>query len=173
MLKITNETHGRTRRAEEQYFFYLGSLLMSDRYAFQIVCIDCGCLSIRIEDPVSASRDAIVYCGDCGGSRGTLGDLRDLAVQTNTEVTLPTGSQLPSRKGLTKYDPQSDGEISERYGELQRLRRQVKMAESLAATRDNPIRVADNTRGKKILRSGRSSIPQRQSRSAGATHQAN
>ena len=131
---------------------------MNDKFEFQIVCIDCGCLSIRIEDPVCASRDAIVYCSDCGGSRGTLGDLRDLAVQTNSEVTLPARSGLPSCNGLTKYDSQSlydprsdsDGEISKRYGELQRLRRQVKMAESLAAVRGNRIRAANNTVRKKI-----------------------
>jgi hypothetical protein len=141
---------------------------MNNKFEFQIVCIDCGCLAIRIEDPVYSSRDAIVYCGDCGGSRGTLGDLRDLAVQTNTEVTLPSRSRLPFRSGLTTDDPQSAGEISERYGELQRLRWQVKMAESLAAIRGNQIRAADNTPRKKIPRSGHSGLPQRQLRSAGA-----
>jgi Spy/CpxP family protein refolding chaperone len=59
-----------------------------------------------------------------------VGALRDLAVETNSNV--PTGSQPPSQNGRTTNDPQSGGEISERYDELQRLRQQVKMAESLA-----------------------------------------
>ena len=33
---------------------------MNNKFEFQIVCIDCGCLAIRIEDPVTASREAIV-----------------------------------------------------------------------------------------------------------------
>ena len=61
-----------------------------NNFEFQIVCIDCGCLAIKIEDPVKAPREATVYCGDCGAARGTVGALRDLAVQTNSNV--PTGS---------------------------------------------------------------------------------
>jgi len=72
------------------------------KFKFQIVCIDCGCLAIRIEDPVKASREATVYCGECGASRGTVGALRDLAVQTNPKV--PTRSPPPSKNGLTSYD---------------------------------------------------------------------
>jgi len=102
------------------------------KFGFQIVCNGCGCLAIRIEDPVNASREAKVYCGDCGASRGTMGALRDLAVQTNAGVVLPTGSQLPSIDGRTTYDLHSGREISEQYGELQHLRQQVKMAESAA-----------------------------------------
>jgi hypothetical protein len=99
-------------------------------FEFQIVCINCGCLAIKIEDPVRAPREATVYCGDCGAARGTVGALRDLAVQTNSNV--PTRSQQPPKNGRTTNDPHSGGEISERYDELQRLRQQVKMAESLA-----------------------------------------
>ena len=140
---------------------------MNNKFEFQIVCIDCGCLAIRIEDPVTASREAIVYCGDCGASRGTVGALRDLAVQANAE--LPLRSRIPSQNGRTTCDPR---DISERYSELQRLRRRVKMAESLAMIRGNQIRAADNIPRNKISRSGRSGLPQRQLRSAGATHQA-
>jgi len=100
------------------------------KFKFQIVCIDCGCLAIRIEDPVKASREATVYCGECGASRGTVGALRDLAVQTNPKV--PTRSPPPSKNGRTSDDSHPGREISERYRELQRLRQQVKMAESLA-----------------------------------------
>lgn len=101
------------------------------KFGFQIICNDCGCLAVRIEDPIKASREAKVYCGDCGASRGTMGALRDLAVQTNTGVVLPTGSELPSIDGRTTYDLHSGREISEQYGELQRLRQQVKIASQL------------------------------------------
>ena len=37
---------------------------MSISVDFQIVCGDCGGLGIRIEHSESASREAIVYCGD-------------------------------------------------------------------------------------------------------------
>jgi hypothetical protein len=108
------------------------------KFGFQIICNDCGCLAVRIEDPIKASREAKVYCGDCGASRGTMGALRDLAVQTNTGVVLPTGSELPSIDGRTTYDLHSGREISEQYGELQRLRQQVKIAESAALRSRRP-----------------------------------
>ena len=72
---------------------------MNNNIDFQIVCIDCGCLGIRIEDPLKASREAIVYCGDCGASRGTMGALRDLAVQSNAEVKLPMRPWVSPRTG--------------------------------------------------------------------------
>jgi hypothetical protein len=103
-----------------------------NNFEFQIVCVNCGRLAINIEDRVKAPREATVYCGDCGASRGTVGALRDLAVQTNPKVGLPARSQQPSQKDRTTCDPRSGGEISERYSELQRLRRQVRMAELLA-----------------------------------------
>jgi hypothetical protein len=105
---------------------------MNNNIDFQIVCIDCGCLGIRIEDPLKASREAIVYCGDCGASRGTMGALRDLAVQSNAELKLPMRPWGSPRTGRTTADPQSHCEISKRYGELQSLRQQVRIAESLA-----------------------------------------
>ena len=46
---------------------------------FQMVCDDCGSLTIKIENPEGASRETVVYCGHCGASRGTMGVLRDLA----------------------------------------------------------------------------------------------
>ena len=48
---------------------------------FQMVCAYCGSLGIKIENPENAPREAIVYCGDCGTSRGTVGALRDLAAR--------------------------------------------------------------------------------------------
>jgi len=44
---------------------------------FQIVCGKCGSLAVKIENPERASRETIVYCSDCGASRGTIGGLRD------------------------------------------------------------------------------------------------
>jgi hypothetical protein len=71
---------------------------------FQMVCSDCGSLAIRIENPEGASREEIVYCGDCGCSR--VGALRDLAV-------------LPYSH-----------DIAALHNELQSLRRKVQIAES-------------------------------------------
>ena len=46
---------------------------------FQMVCADCGSLSIRVEDPVNSPVTTLVLCGCCGAVRGTLGELHDLA----------------------------------------------------------------------------------------------
>jgi hypothetical protein len=40
--------------------FDLGSFSMSNNVEFQMVCGDCGSLAIKIENPVSASRETIV-----------------------------------------------------------------------------------------------------------------
>jgi hypothetical protein len=100
--------------------------------SFQIVCTHCGCLSIRIEEPLKATRGEIVYCGDCGNSRGTVGALRDLSVRQHSDIVL---SNPPDESPLTELkadDPQPAYEISKRYTELQRLRQRVEMAEWLA-----------------------------------------
>lgn len=60
---------------------------------FQMVCGDCGSLEIKIANPEGASRDAVVYCGHCGASRGTMGALRDLAVQSDRYPKLPKASR--------------------------------------------------------------------------------
>ena len=62
---------------------------MNSRAEFQVVCGECGSLTIKIENPESASRQAIVYCGQCGASRGTMGALRDLALRTTPHRLLP------------------------------------------------------------------------------------
>jgi hypothetical protein len=103
---------------------------MKSDVEFQIVCIDCGCLAIRIEDPVTASHDAVVYCGDCGAPRGTVGALRNLALQPYAEIVLPVKSRLPSHRAAG--DPRPVSEISKKYDELRSLRRKVELAESLA-----------------------------------------
>jgi len=98
---------------------------------FQIVCTRCGCLSIRIEEPLKATREEMVYCGDCGNSRGTVGALRDLSVRQYSDFVLSKPT-VPSANGHTMSDTQPANEISKRYAELQRLRQRVEMAEWLA-----------------------------------------
>src|SRR5579863_6930646 len=118
---------------------------MSNEIGFQIVCT-CGCLSIRIEEPLKASREAIVYCGDCGASRGTVGALRDLAVRPNAEAVSSKGSALSCESGADVL--QSSTEISMRYDELRRLRREVEIAESLAHQSDRRLPFNDRARRK-------------------------
>jgi hypothetical protein len=89
---------------------------------FQMVCNNCGCLGIRIEDPEQASREAIVHCGDCGVSRGTVGALRDLAVRPEALAVQPIVNQAAKTKARTK--------LVALHFELQSLRRQLQTAES-------------------------------------------
>jgi hypothetical protein len=105
---------------------------MSKESGFLIVCTNCGCLSIKIEEPVKSSREAIVYCGDCGTSRGTVGALRDLAVQGYPDVVIPTSSAALSADEHTTDEEQPAARISTQYAELRRLRQQVAIAEWLA-----------------------------------------
>src|SRR5579864_820066 len=104
---------------------------MNSDIDFQVICTNCGCPSIKIEEPVRSSREAIVYCGDCGTSRGTVGALRDLAVRECPDVVIPISSSTPS--AIEQVDQeQSPSKISTQYAELQRLRQQVATAERLA-----------------------------------------
>jgi hypothetical protein len=84
---------GRTSRPGRVVFLNLGSFSMNTCAEFQMVCGECGSLTIKIENPERASREAIVYCGRCGVSRGTVGALRDLAVRTTPHPVLPTRSR--------------------------------------------------------------------------------
>jgi hypothetical protein len=45
---------------------------------FKTVCPRCGCLSIKVADPVNVPCTTSVQCGRCG----TLADLHDLARQS-------------------------------------------------------------------------------------------
>ena len=45
----------------------------------KIVCVDCGSLSIQVEDPANSPVTTPILCGCCGAVRGTLGELHDLA----------------------------------------------------------------------------------------------
>src|SRR5579864_4392011 len=109
---------------------------MNSDIDFQVICTNCGCPSIKIEEPLKSSREAIVYCGDCGASRGTVGALRDLAVQRHPEVISSTPSTVSSEH--TPDDRRQGQELSKRYAELRRLRQQVEIAESFARLSNKP-----------------------------------
>jgi len=104
---------------------------MSNDLGFQIVCTSCGCLSIRIEEPLKSSREETVYCGDCGTSRGSVGALRDLAVHGYPSAVFPTPITVLPDSEPTPEKLQPASEISLQYAELRRLRQQVKVAEWL------------------------------------------
>jgi hypothetical protein len=105
---------------------------MSSDVEFRIVCTNCGCLAIKIEEPLKAKRDAIVRCGDCGISRGTVGALRDLSVRQHSDIVLSTSPAEPPLSGKAVNDMEPVGKISKQYAELQRLRQEVEIAERLA-----------------------------------------
>jgi hypothetical protein len=75
---------------------------MSISSEFQMVCGECGSLTIKIKNPESASREAIVYCGRCGASRGTMGALRDLALRPDPYPMQSGASRSPSFSGRSK-----------------------------------------------------------------------
>jgi hypothetical protein len=99
---------------------------------FQIVCTNCGCVSIKIEEPHKDVREASIFCGDCGNPRGTLGALRDLSVRRYSDIVFSTPPALPIANGLPATERRPLGKISKRYAELLRLRQQVEVAEWLA-----------------------------------------
>jgi hypothetical protein len=86
---------------------------------FQIVCGKCGGLAVKIKNPEWASRETIVYCGDCGASRGTMGGLRDLAGLPKAHDVLPLVALQNSHS-----------ELVAQHKELQGLRRKVRAAEA-------------------------------------------
>jgi hypothetical protein len=99
-----------------------GAFAMSTSVDFQMVCGSCGGLAIKIENPERAPREAIIYCGDCGVSRGTMGALRDLAVRPDVHPLLPMKQLVP------KVNFRS--EIVALHKEVLGLRRKVQMEES-------------------------------------------
>lgn len=109
---------------------------MNNGVGFQMVCGGCGSLQIKIENPERASRKAIVYCGRCGVSRGTVGALRDLASQPNARPMHPSVLKLAPLNGRSKK-PRFPSEILEQFRELQSLRRKVQRAESFERTLPN------------------------------------
>jgi hypothetical protein len=95
---------------------------MNTNSEFQMVCANCGSLTIKIENPVVASSETVVICGDCGSSRGTMGALRDLA--TRSDVQEPSADRRAARV-------KSGSELVAMHRELQRLRRQIQIEESM------------------------------------------
>jgi hypothetical protein len=73
---------------------------MNINVEFQMVCDNCGSLTIKIENPEGASRETVVYCGYCGASRGTMGALRDLADRLNPHA-VPLGGTLANAIAAT------------------------------------------------------------------------
>jgi hypothetical protein len=100
---------------------------------FQMVCGDCGSLEIKIENPEGASRDAIVYCGHCGASRGTIGALRDLVVQSDRYAKLPRASRSPSF-GSSFKKRKLPSQTLEQFREFQSFRRRVRRVGSVKST---------------------------------------
>jgi hypothetical protein len=59
--------------------FVLSEREMSDRPAFQLVCIKCEALGIVFDYAEGAPLSTPIKCRGCGDLRGTLGGLRTLA----------------------------------------------------------------------------------------------
>jgi hypothetical protein len=118
-------------RAERVINFDLGSFSMKTSIDFQIVCGKCGGLAVKIEDPERASRETIVYCGDCGAPRGTMGGLRDQAVLPEADHVLPPKRRVPKAKSCSELAAlqKSHSELVAQHKELQGLRRRVQTAE--------------------------------------------
>jgi hypothetical protein len=59
---------------------------MNVRRAFQLVCVNCDALGIVLDHAEHAPSSAPIKCRGCGAPRGTLGDLRDLALSDRTDI---------------------------------------------------------------------------------------
>jgi hypothetical protein len=55
------------------------SVPMTGHSSFQIICVLCDAMGITIDHPEDAPSYTTIKCGECGGPRGTLGELRSLA----------------------------------------------------------------------------------------------
>jgi hypothetical protein len=61
--------------------------MVAQRPTFEIVCIDCGSLSIKIVSaPAGAPVSTMIECGRCSSPRGTLEGLHQLARQGNQDL---------------------------------------------------------------------------------------
>jgi hypothetical protein len=54
--------------------------------AFQLVCVECGCVGVVIDDPELAPPSTIVKCSHCASARGTLGELRRLSLSGRRDL---------------------------------------------------------------------------------------
>jgi hypothetical protein len=59
---------------------------MDIRPAFQLVCINCDALGIVLDYAEGAPLSTPIKCSYCGAPRGTLGDLRNLALSDRNEI---------------------------------------------------------------------------------------
>lgn len=132
---------------------------MSNDLGFQIVCANCGCLSVRIEEPLKSAREAVVHCGDCGASRGTVGALRDLAVQRYPAIAIATPIPAIAAAEQMANARHPSSKISRQYAELRRLRQRVALAEWLASERNTPLSATRLRKTDATLRTSRPLAP--------------
>jgi hypothetical protein len=59
---------------------------MNVRPLFQLICVNCGALGIVFDYTEDAPLSTSINCRDCGALRGTLGDLRNLALPDQRDV---------------------------------------------------------------------------------------
>lgn len=59
---------------------------MNVRPAFQIVCANCDALGIVLDYAEGAPSSIPIKCSGCGDLRGTLGDLRKLALPDQRDI---------------------------------------------------------------------------------------
>jgi hypothetical protein len=55
------------------------------RPAFQLVCVNCDALGIVLDYAEDGPSSAQIKCRGCGAPRGTLGDLRNLALSDRSD----------------------------------------------------------------------------------------
>jgi hypothetical protein len=63
--------------------------------AFQLVCLECDSVGVVIDDPEFAPASMIVKCSHCAADRGTLGELRSLAVSDCRDLFDRPGLERP------------------------------------------------------------------------------
>jgi len=54
--------------------------------AFQLVCAKCDSVGVIIDHGELAPASAVVRCSHCEGARGTLGELRNLAISGRRDL---------------------------------------------------------------------------------------
>ena len=63
--------------------------------AFQLVCAECDGIGVMIEDGELAPASTIVRCSHCQAARGTLGELRLLAMSGSRDLFDCAGTLPP------------------------------------------------------------------------------
>jgi hypothetical protein len=59
---------------------------MNVRPAFKLVCVNCDALGIVLDHAEHAPSSTQIKCRYCGVPRGSLGDLRNLALSDRTDI---------------------------------------------------------------------------------------